>query len=251
MGFLDRFRAWRVTDMPEEPAPPPPPVRRVYAGLREEALAGAGLPRLRELMEAGLREHGMSPDGVRRAMELVGDGVGLLELGDASRRSRIGGDPVLPAGAGWPRDRDGAPLRFIAKLDLDDLPALEPLPPSGVLSVFWAEQFHEWDRMDFKVATRVHWIERGAEAVTPETPAGAERMDAVPLTGVYLPILGEIERIDLEHDGDVEALDAADEDLHEHGYEHQLLGRSRDIQGPVLAEIDYWFEQGYPQSREG
>jgi uncharacterized protein YwqG len=33
-------------------------------------------------------------------------------------------------------------------------------------------------------------------------------------------------------------------------FKHQLLGTSRDIQGPVLDEVAYWFDQGFPQTRE-
>ncbi len=33
-------------------------------------------------------------------------------------------------------------------------------------------------------------------------------------------------------------------------YEHQLLGSSRDVQGPVLEEIPYWFDQVFADTRD-
>ena len=250
MGFLDRFRGGRPEDVPGEPPAQesPPAAEDAFAGLRDAALAGVSLAELRERLAAGLAAHGVSERGVPAVMERVGDGVALLELGDGDRRSRIGGAPELPDGVDWPVDHEGEPLTFVARVDLGELPKLAPLPDGGTLLVFWSERFHEWDRMDFRVATRVFWLEPGEQPVPAATPDGAEAYEAVPLTGAPLPVLGELERIELgDEDGD--ALASADDELMD-VYRHHLLGRSRDVQGPVLSEIPYWFEQGFPETRQ-
>ena len=58
---------------------------------------------------------------------------------DASR-SWTGGAPMLPESTSWPMDDRGAPLTFIAQLNLDDLASLgfvqEGLPTHGSLAIF-------------------------------------------------------------------------------------------------------------------
>jgi hypothetical protein len=63
--------------------------------------------------------------------------------------SQVGGLPILPAEADWPRTNDGTPLHFLARIDCADLPEPRaPLPDSGILQFFaridadmdWAEQ---------------------------------------------------------------------------------------------------------------
>lgn len=101
--------------------------------------------------------------------------------------------------------------------------------------------------MDWRVATRVFWVPDRVHPVDAETPEGAEEYDAVPLTGLLMPVLGEYEHIEV-HDRDRDALYA----VYDHvslQCSHQLLGSSRDIQGPVLDEIPYWFEQGFEATR--
>lgn len=55
-------------------------------------------------------------------------------------RSHVGGLPDLPAQAGWPCDREGCPLHFLAQVDLAELPpgAEQPadLPRQGTLLFF-------------------------------------------------------------------------------------------------------------------
>ena len=63
-----------------------------------------------------------------------------------------------------------------------------------------------------------------------------------------MPVLGETEHLSLG-DVDEDALHDACEGL-ERIYRHGLLGMSRDVQGPVLDEIAYWFDEGFPASRE-
>ena len=108
---------------------------------------------------------------------------------------------------------DAPQLTFIAALDLSELPRLEPLPPAGTLRFYWNLAFDELERMDFVVASRVLHDPGPA----PANPTGT------PLAGT---------------------LDSGDD------FPHQLLGTSRDIQGPVLDEIPYWFTEGFPATRE-
>ena len=109
------------------------------------------------------------------------------------------------------------------------------------------ERYFEFERMDFRVATRVFWVPDRVQPVDAETPSGAGEYDAVPLTGVAMPVLGELEHIEVP-ERDRDALFVAFDALWQQ-YSHQLLGASRDIQGPVLDEIPYWFEHAYEETR--
>jgi hypothetical protein len=102
-------------------------------------------------------------------------------------------------------------LDFIAAVDLAEMPRLRPLPEAGTLLFYWDFEFFERERTDWVVAARV------VHAPTAELTGGT-------------PLAGTLGTPD--------------------GVCHQLLGRSRDIQGPVLEEIPYWFEQGFPETRE-
>jgi uncharacterized protein YwqG len=56
-------------------------------------------------------------------------------------RSKLGGRPDLPKGVTWPRTSDGAPLEFLAQINLAeaaDVATLTDLPKSGLLSAFFA-----------------------------------------------------------------------------------------------------------------
>jgi hypothetical protein len=113
--------------------------------------------------------------------------------------------------------------------------------------VFWSQLYWKWEHLDFRVATRVFWVPPGTAPVVTATPDGADEYEAVPLTGVLMPVLGERERIHVREEDEV-ALDEASEELDD-AYSHQLLGASRDVQGPVLDEVSYWFDAGYPETR--
>jgi len=147
----------------------------------------------------------------------------VLHEGDG--RSVFGGEgpPFEGAESFW----------FIAAVELADVPHLDPLPSEGHLRFYWDDRFSEYERMDFVVASRVAYEPGPA----PEVPGG------IPLSGLRMPIVGAID------DGlDEDAYDALDEIMG--AYTHQLLGNSRDIQGPVLREVPYWFEQGFRETRE-
>lgn len=250
MGLLDRFRRERPERATPPSAPPPEPPRRdAFGPLRALSLDGADLDLMRPVLIDGLLQHGVSADSMPSILEHVRDGIALFELGDTTRRSRIGGAPQLPEGTDWPRDRDGEPFSFIAAIDLDEMPGLDPLPPDGTLLVYWSERYFEFERMDFLEATRVFWVAR-EEGLAPATaPEGAPSYESVPLSGGLMPILGGFEDVRLASDEEDAWYEAVDEltGLHQ----HQLLGASRDVQGPVLGEVAYWFDNGWPESREG
>jgi hypothetical protein len=149
---------------------------------------------------------------------LAHDAILLREEGDGS--SRYGGDgPPQPD------------LTFVAALDLADLPHLDPLPASGTLSFYYDFELGVSKPFDFVAYTKVAY-----QAGPPQVDGGT------PLTGLLMPIIGGDEVPD-EH------FEFVDE-LGYKVYDHQLLGLSRDIQGPVLGEIPYWFEQGHAETRE-
>lgn len=75
---------------------------------------------------------------------------------EASARTRIGGLPDLPDVAMWPHF-EGAPLAFLAQLDLAELAALHPespLPKSGLLSFFYDS---EGQPRGYNESDRDHW----------------------------------------------------------------------------------------------
>lgn len=78
---------------------------------------------------------------------------------EASTESRIGGLPLIPSGASWPRADTGAPLSFVVQLRLDPLHGAATvlgLPITGMLSFFYDMCGQPWgfdpaDRGSFAV----------------------------------------------------------------------------------------------------
>src|SRR5262245_16600449 len=61
-------------------------------------------------------------------------------------QSHLGGDPRLPRGVVWPH-RDGTSLRFLARLSLAELQAIESvpwLPQAGALLFFYDDAKQPW-----------------------------------------------------------------------------------------------------------
>jgi hypothetical protein len=242
MGFLDRFRG--SSQAATEPDP------GAFARLRELALAGAPLDEQRAALAAGLRAHGVSEAAVPAVLAHARDGVRLLEREPrATHAVRVGGPAQLPPDTAWPVDPDGEPFTFIARIDLAAIPHLAPLPDGGTLLIYWSERAFEWEHRDLRAATRVFYLEPGVAPVAAEPPAGAHVPAGVPLLGVVTPILGNRERHEVP-DADEEALYLADDALNQVFVGHQLLGTSRDIQGPVLDEVGYWFDRGSPEAKQ-
>ncbi len=248
MGFVDRFRRAENGQTTNEPQVSAAREPGKFAPVRALAVSGADLNTQRAALVDGMLAHGVSADTMPSVMRRVRDGIVLLELGDPSRTSRIGGQPLLPPGLDWPIDPDGRPLTFIAALEMSEMPRLEPLPVTGTLLVFWSERYFELSRMDFRSATHVFYVPPPGAPVATPIPPDATAYDRVPLTGVLMPVLGEIDRITVPDD-EADAFYAAFDDLMAI-YDHQLLGSSRDVQGPVLEEVRYWFDQGFPETRD-
>lgn len=111
-----------------------------------------------ELDDADQLPPAQSPEELTARLRALGLGAYAADLAAAGRRgvrlvpadegvaagsSRLGGAPDLPPDTAWPR-HEGAPLSFIAQLDLAGLRAslgrdadlLADLPPTGLLSFF-------------------------------------------------------------------------------------------------------------------
>lgn len=118
---------------PEQPALEPLPAVGVEHPVADEDL-------MRLAADTGLITHVEAVLALaRRSIRLVpGDGPP-----PAGSRTRLGGAPDLPFGAVWPQ-WEGAPLDFLAQLDLADAAALGmpagALPETGVLLIFSALQ---------------------------------------------------------------------------------------------------------------
>lgn len=79
--------------------------------------------------------------------------------------SKIGGQPDMPAGAGWPK-RDGRPLGFLAQFNLSEVAAFDlgrVLPSTGLLSFFYDFQAAPWG---LKVEDRGGWRVLYADSIT-------------------------------------------------------------------------------------
>jgi hypothetical protein len=216
------------------------------ADLLALAESGAPLEEQREALAAALRERAVSERAVAGVLAHTRDGI-VLQPADGDCRTCLGGPGLLPAGESWPCAAEGRPMTLIAVIDLGELPRLAPLPEDGTLLVFWDLEYFKREPLDFLQATRVFWVPPGAELQEAEAPEPLRRL---PLRGVAMPIPGEFEKASDGLD------DAEAETLIDALYEvevtaHHLLGSSRDIQGPVLDEVQYWFANGAPESRAG
>lgn len=160
-----------------------------------------------------------------------------------SQASRLGGDPVLPAGAPWPR-REGRPLSLIAQVDLGEIHALVPgvLPPDGLLSFFYdAVRQEAWGSDPADRGSSVVLHSPGEGAVTRQPPPDLDavgRFAAIALRPTLELSFAPWESFDLERlglgagelDGYREAHELAD------GTVHRLLGHPEPVQGDMQVE---------------
>jgi uncharacterized protein YwqG len=253
VGLFDRLRGrgnGRAESRPSPPrtAPDREARRRDAEELLRLAREGVPLERQREALAEMLAARGVSPAGVKAAFRRVVDGIALLEEGQPDAATRLGGQPLLPAGTAWPRDPDGRPLTFIAAIDFAELPDLDPLPTDGTLLVFWNHAFFEMERMDFVAATKVFYLPAGGAVEAHDPPDPDYAFGPVPLVGFPIPVLGELDPAAATAEDEDSFYEASDALLM--AYQHQLLGTSRDVQGPVLEEVSYWFDTGFPHTRE-
>lgn len=108
--------------------------------------------------------------------------------------SSIGGMPSLPPNEGWPVDPNGRPMRFLAQVRFDQMPALPDFPGTGLMSFFvGAGSLHGlgW-RKDTPKAFAVRYFEdtTGLERIAPpKKPSGSDmfgkrlRAEGAPLEG--------------------------------------------------------------------
>jgi hypothetical protein len=207
--------------------------------LLELAQDGAPIAAQRRALASTLRTRGVSDTTVAAVMDHADAGITLFK-GDEHARSRLGGGGILPAGADWPRGDDASAMTFLARLDLAELPGLPPLPAAGTLLFFLGQSSAT---LDPYANARVLWAPPGT--VLREASADAQRLQPVPLRGVAMPIAGEPMAVDqmTDHDRRQERLFNVMNDMAGTLYHHQLLGSSRDVQGPVLDEIAYWLKE--------
>lgn len=50
--------------------------------------------------------------------------------------SKVGGIPYLPKGAAYPLTPDGEPLHFLAQINFEEVPKLDPFPAKGILQFY-------------------------------------------------------------------------------------------------------------------
>ncbi len=69
--------------------------------------------------------------------------------------SSLGGSPLIPSGATWP-ERNGKPMRFLAQLNLSEIPApAGTLPPAGLLAIFYDADEQPWGNDPADLASTV------------------------------------------------------------------------------------------------
>jgi hypothetical protein len=257
--FVGLFVWYRIADpgMPEPVATAKPRAaveqRTVPAAQQRQAKAlvelaedGAPLRRQRAGLREYLRDSGVSASSIRTVLEHTKDGLALWPGKDGAR-TRLGGDPVLPAGAAWPGDPTGLPFRFVGAVDFAELPHMEPLPRAGTLALFWAFNWGEGGgaKMDYVAATRAYFIPPGTPTSSPTAPAATFPVTYKPLRATRVPIAGDPNLVadELEGSADAERVFAAMNEVRGRGiYPHHLLGTPIEVQGPVLAGMPAFFD---------
>ena len=254
MGLFDRHRGSNgETPRPpgqQEPSAPAASADDEANALLELARSGAPLDRQRAALADFLGARGLATSTVDAVLARTRDAIALEPDPHGERATRIGGEPLLPAGETWPREPGEAPLTFIAAIDLDELPPLDPLP-SGTLLVYWDEDCWDRDREDFVAGTRVFHVPSGGAIERASRPDGEPASEPVALTGFAMALSGELEHVlgrGRVRPDEEERLFAVIDALF--GIvPHQLLGSSQDIQGPVLDEVERWLDGAHPATR--
>jgi len=252
MALFDRFRS-------ADAAPRADAVGvATFSGLRALVRRGASTTAQREEIAGVLQAHRVPPAAIARLTDSARDGVALFEAGPADAAPdgsstgapcRLGGVAVLPDGTAWPVTRRGTPLSFVAAVDLATVPALAPLPADGTLLAFWDHAFAEPGPIDFVDATRVLLVPPGEALVPAPAPDGAQTFGPIALDPVLMPYPGDPDALQGDDvPADVPGYELQDALMQE--FPHQLLGASRDVQGPVLDEVAAWLEQGPAATRE-
>jgi uncharacterized protein YwqG len=160
--------------------------------------------------------------------------------------SRLGGSPDLPPDAPWPADEDGAPLSFIAQLDMRQMTAHDVegiLPRAGLLSLFYAaasQRAWGFDPADHDAWAVIH-ITDAAEVKPREAPG------AVPAEGRFAAVglspEAELTFVPWESFA-IEGLGMTREELRAYAHVlpagdstiHRLLGHPDPVQGDMQLE---------------
>lgn len=155
--------------------------------------------------------------------------------GCESARTRLGGSPLLPPGAEWPRS-DRGPLSFVGQLDFRELrdaaggaaAGALGLPADGVLSLFYDVEEQPWGYDPAHASGfALLYAPDPATAIDVEPPEGAIPFDEEPLTassGLSLPWPG-----DRAHDA--LTLEGASERAYRHFAERFALAQGKGIPG--------------------
>lgn len=247
VGLFDRLRRHHKVRAPAAQQPPASVVPSDgVETLVELARTGAPLEEQRRALAAYFHGRGVPSEAVDGVLRQTRDAIALFEEEGAAVRSRLGGSGLLPPGEIWPTDPDGRPLTFIAAIDFSEMPFLAPLPKDGTLLVYWDHMYFELDRMDFVAATRVLYVDAETE-LDEQAPPDEFAFGPIPLRGFAMPITGQTDDLEVLEAGSGPLLEALDALLL--ARMHQLLGSARDVQGPVVEEVSYWFNEGFPESR--
>lgn len=97
--------------------------------------------------------------------------------------SKFGGLPRLPADYAWPRDKNNAPLHFLAQIDCADIKVATPLPDRGVLFFFGRdddEQIWDADNAPGRSTSVIYALDAFAR-----TPLRDHPSDLGPIGGTY------------------------------------------------------------------
>ena len=163
----------------------------------------------------------------------------LIHTG-AAARSQFGGTPMLPDGFEWP-ERDGEPLRFIARIELEEMHgalAFDWLPSTGALLFFYDVENQPWgfdpnDRGSFQVvhipaATIETACDNPCDIVLPHVNIGFRRIMSLP--SWERTEIGALDLSDAESDAYIELIEAR----YGGAPQHQVGGFPVNVQGDEM-----------------
>ncbi len=187
----------------------------------------------------------------QRLMAMKRPAVALKSATKSTRGfSRLGGLPNLPEGTVWP-EWNGAPLAFLAQIDLAELPSplpLEHLPATGRLYFFFDQEQSVWgiDPKD-RGGWQVLYSQDAPSAAPNPAPAGLEDVfDEKYLSAHAIDSIPSPDRLNLDlsdsdnddaFDEASDAIDALRDDPFEDFVYHQMGGYPNAIQSDDM-ELD-------------
>jgi hypothetical protein len=134
-------------------------------------------------------------------------------------------------------------MSLVAAIDLAELPELPPLPNEGVLLLYW--DFQGAFGQDAIADCQAYWLPPGVPQQQPHTEEAHIEFATYPVAGARMPIAYHIENAYpvIPDEKDRRRLGEAMSEVEFELYGHQLLGRPREIQGPIFAELAYDLER--------